>query len=180
LEGEDALEAVLVAAYASLVSRRLLVIDASRMLGINSDQLVRQIQENPQLASLLTTDGTDVRTRHRWLALQPLVRRLGVQNAAQILRDAVRSVSPRLSQQSLRERNPTALLIGAFMSQRHLNDAFPGADLDSWYTSLIDVFGSWSARYWEQRAILARRNSRHDETLLAKAESFAVKSRVVV
>lgn len=180
LKGEDALEAVLVAAYASLVSHRLLVIDASRMLGINSDQLVRQIQENPQLASLLTTDGTDVRTRHRWLALQPLVRRLGVQNAAQILRDAVRSVSPRLSQQSLRERNPTALLIGAFMSQRNLNDAFPGADLDSWYTSLIDVFGSWSARYWEQRAILARRNSRHDETLLAKAESFALRATELV
>lgn len=180
LRSDEALEAVLVAAYASFVNHRLLVIDASRMLGINSDQLVRKIQDDQQLASLLTTGGTDVRTRHRWLALGPLVRRLGVQNAAEILRDAIRSVSPRLNQQSLQERNPTALLIGAFMSHRNLHAAFPGADLDSWYTSLIDVFGSWSARYWEQRAILARRDSRSDETLLAKAESFALRATELV
>src|SRR5690606_23472036 len=70
VEDSQKIKAVLVAAYASLVSRRLLVIDASRMLGINSDQLVRLIQSDPQLASLLSTDGTNVRTRHRWMALQ--------------------------------------------------------------------------------------------------------------
>ncbi len=45
------------------------VINAGRVGGINSDQLVRKLQEDPQLASLLITDGTDARTRHRWLAL---------------------------------------------------------------------------------------------------------------
>lgn len=180
LKDVQKIAAVLIAAYASLVNHRLLVIDASRMIGIDSDQLVRKIQEDPQLASLISTDGTDVRTRHRWLALQPIVKRLGAQNASEILRDAVRSVSSRLNQQSLRERNPTALLVGSFMSHRNLTEAFPGADLDLWYTSLIDVFGSWSARYWEQRAIVARRNSRSDVKLLAKAESFALRATELV
>lgn len=180
LKDIKALEAVFLAAYASHVNHRLLVIDASRMLGFNSDQLVRQIQEDPQFASLLSTSGTDMRTRHRWLALRPAVNRLGDQNAADILRDAVRSVSSRLNQRSLRERNPTALLVGAFMSHRNLKEAFPGADLDSWYTSLVDVFGSWSARYWEQRAILARRKSLSEVGLLAKAESFALRATELV
>lgn len=180
LKDAQTLKVVLVASYASFVNRRLLVIDASRMIGMNSDQLVRQIQDDPQLASLLSTDGTDVRTRHRWLALQPTVERAGVDSAAEMLRDSVQSVSSRLNQQSLRERNPTALLVGAFMSHRNLNEAFPGTDLDSWYASLVDLFGPWSARYWEQRAILARRNSRSDARLLAKAESFALRATELV
>ncbi|ACQ80391.1 hypothetical protein Bcav_2139 [Beutenbergia cavernae DSM 12333] len=180
LKDTQALRATLVASYASLVNRRLLVIDASRMIGINSDELVRRIQDDPRLASLVSTDGTDVRTRHRWLALQPTVERMGIDSAAEMLRNAVRSVSSRLNQKSLRERNPTALLVGSFMSHRNLNEAFPGADLDSWYTSLVDVFGSWSARYWEQRAILARRNSRSDANLLAKAESFSLRATELV
>lgn len=180
LQDSQKIKAVLIAAYASLVSHRLLVIDASRMLGINSDLLVRQVQSDPQLSPLLSTDGINMRARHRWMALQPIVKRIGADAAAGLLRDSIRAVSFRLNQQSLRERNPTALLVGAFMSHRNLRKALAGADLDSWYTSLIDVFGSWSARYWEQRAILARRDSSSDASLLAKAESFALRATELV
>ncbi|MDR0847753.1 MAG: SIR2 family protein [Propionibacteriaceae bacterium] len=167
---------VLVASYASLVNHDLLVIDAARMAGLDSDALVRCVGKDSQLSSLLSTDGTRVWTRHRWMALEPLVGRLGAEAAAEIVRDGIRSVSGRLGDKSRRERNPTALLIGAFMSRRNLTVAFAGADLDVFYESLLDVFGSWSGRYWEQRAILARRESVSDESLLAKAESFAIRA----
>lgn len=173
-------ELVLLASYASYVDHQLLVIDAARMAGMDSDELVRQIQHDPQLSSLLFTNGERVRTRHRWMALSPIVERLGSQAAASIVADAVRSVSGRLSQLSLRERNPTALVVGAFMKQRNLRRVFPGANLDSWYLSLLDIFGDWSARYWEQRAILARTDSRDDVALLARAESFALRAAELV
>lgn len=171
---------VLLAAYAALVGHQILVIDAARMIGEESDALIRRLQSEAQLASLLTTDGVRLRARHRWMALEPAVRTLGAEAAARTVSDAVRSVSGRLSQQSLRERNPTALLVGAFMSHKNLRRAFPGADLDAWYTSLLDVFGDWSGRYWEQRAILARRAGGRDVTQLAKAESFAMRAVEIV
>ncbi|WP_295101019.1 SIR2 family protein [uncultured Microbacterium sp.] len=174
------IDVVLVAAYASLVSHQLLVIDAARMAGISSDELVRRIESDFQLSTLLSSDGTRVRARHRWMALKPIVARLGPSTSANVIRDGVRRVSVRLSQQSLRERNPTALLVGSFMAQSNLRTAFPEANLDTWYESLLDVFGSWSARYWEQRAILARRESRIDISLLAKAESFALRAAELV
>lgn len=171
---------LLLASYAAQVGRRLLVIDAGRMVGLNSDHLVRIIQVDDELSSLLATDGTNIRTRQRWMALKPLVKAIGTERSAHLLAESVRKVSSRLNQQSLRERNPTAMLIGSFMIQRNLKEAFPGANLDLWYSSLLDVFGSWSARYWEQRAILARQESRHDASLLAKAESFALRATQLV
>ncbi len=176
----DDLKIVLLAAYAALVGHQILVIDVARMVGLESDALVRRIGGEPRLASLLSTDGVRVRARHRWMALEPVVRSFGAETSASIVRDAVRLVSGRLSQQSLRERNPTSLLVGAFMSQKNLRRAFPGADLDAWYTSLLDVFGKWSGRYWEQRAILARRAGRSDLPQLAKAESFAMRAVEIV
>lgn len=182
LQGVSAenLKIVLIAAYAARVGHQVLVVDGARMVGLESDALVRSINTDPKLSSLLSTDGVRVKARHRWMALDSAVGFFGVDDAAVIVRDAVREVSGRLSQQSLRERNPTALLVGAFMSQKNLRAAFPGADLDAWYASLLDVFGDWSGRFWEQRAILARRAGRVDSSQLAKAESFARRAVEIV
>ncbi|PBB07156.1 hypothetical protein CKW39_15165 [Kocuria sp. WRN011] len=171
---------VFLAAYASFVDSQILLVDISRMLGLTSDQMVGQIQDDPQISSLLSTDGTIVRTRHRFMALAPLVNKIGSVQAGEFLKDAIHNVSGRLNPKSLQQRNPTSQLVNAFMIQRNLREAIPGADLDSWYASLLDVFGSWSARYWEQRAILARNESRSDATLLAKAESFAMRATGLV
>ena len=176
LSGETDTAVALFASYASFVNRRLMVIDASRMVGINSDELIRHIQKEQKLSALVSTDGLSIRPKQRWMALSPIVTRLGSETAAATLRDAVRELAPRLSKGSVRDRTPTAMLVGSFMSHRNLESAFPGADLDNWYSSLIDVFGPWSARYWEQRAILARRESVSDASLLAKAESFAMRA----
>jgi len=174
------LELVLVAAYASFVGHQLLVIDAARMAKLDSDALVRQISSDPELSALLSTDGMSVKTRHRWMAIGPIVRKVGSDSALTVVGEAIRRVSSRLSRESLRERNSTALLVGAFMKQRNLRRLFPGTALDAWYASLLDIFGSWSGRYWEQRAILARWESRSDVSLLAKAESFALRAAELV
>ncbi|MDJ0321953.1 SIR2 family protein [Pseudarthrobacter sp. PS3-L1] len=174
---QQTLSLVLIAAFASQAGGHLLVIDAARMVGMESDELVRRVASDPQLSALLLTDTSRVKTRHRWMALQPVVDLLGPARAADIVRDAIRRVSVRLSRRSLQERNPTSLLVGLFMSHRRLNDAFPDVDLDSWYESLLPVFGTWSGRYWEQRAILARKS---DPSQLAKAESFALRAAEIV
>lgn len=167
---------VLIASYASSVGRQLLVIDAARMVGMDSDALVNFLRQDDELATLLSTDGHTIRTRHRWMALKPIVERLGSQAAVDIIRDGILSVSPRLNRKSQIERNPTTLLVGSFMAHSNLNSAFPGANIDELYQSLLSTFGDWSARYWEQRAILARRDSKSDISLLAKAESFALRA----
>lgn len=177
LDSRFELRAILLVAYASYVDRKLLVVDASRMLGVNSDNLVRQIEDgSSRLSSFLKTDGKDVRPRQRYLALKSIVQILGSDEAAQTLSDAIRNISPKLNEQAQRDRHPTMVLIGEFMKYRNLAKAFPGADFDHWYTNLIDIFGDWSARYWEQRAILARDSSDSDFTLLAKAESYALRA----
>lgn len=174
------IDLVLIAAYASYVSHQLLVIDAARIAGVDSDALVRMVLDTPTLNALLATDGTTIRTRHRWLALSPIVSAIGASAGLDIVGRAIKQVSGRVTQQSLRERNPTALLVGALMKYKNLRVLFPGAPLDAWYGSLIGVFGSWSGRYWEQRAILARWDSRGDVALLAKAESFALRATELV
>lgn len=178
--GTAAAELVIVAAYASYVSHQLLVVDAARVLGVDSDNLVQLLTSDVGLNALLSTDGSVVRTRHRWMALSPLVKSLGSAAALDAIGRAIRRVSGRVSQQSLRERNPTALLVGALMKQRNLRVLFPGASLDPWYGSLIDIFGTWSGRYWEQRAILARWDSKLDIALLARAESYALRASELV
>lgn len=176
----EKLNIVLIAAYASFVGQQLLVVDAARIAKLESDSLVRRILDDTELSTLLATDGKQVRTRHRWMALTPIVSRMGSEAALAVIGEAIRSVSSRLGRQSLRERNPTSLLVGAFMKQRNLRQLFSGAPLDPWYASLLDIFGSWSGRYWEQRAILARWESRSDVALLAKAESFALRAAELV
>jgi hypothetical protein len=167
---------ILLAAYASLVDRKLLVIDAARMVGMDSDALVRLLQGSHPLTQLLSTTGSTVRTRHRFKALSAAVNHFGSNEAALVVRDAISRVSGRLGRESLRARNPSALLVGSFMSYRNLERAFPGADYDNWYASLLSVFGDWSGRFWEQRAILARLAGRDEPSQLAKAESFALRA----
>lgn len=173
IDDKHRLNAILLSSYAARVGRRLLAVDLSRMLGINSEELIRLIQHDPQMQILLKTDGVDVGTRHRWMALAPVIQKLGDAAALDLIGAGIRALSPRIGRESLLARNPTAMLAGAFMSQKRLHELFPSANIDQWYATLIDIFGSWNARYWEQRAILARRESRNDISLLARAESFA-------
>jgi hypothetical protein len=170
------LRLVSLAALASKAGHTLLAVDAARAIDMTSDSLVRLLQTDPRLGELLSTDGKSVTTRHRWMALERSLERLGPDNLLTFLGDALRKLSLRLSLESQRERNATSVLVGTLMSHRFLNSVFPGADLDPWYANLQDLFGDWSGRYWEQRAIVARRQGTADPTTLSRAESFSIRA----
>ena len=179
-DDDTRLDLLLLAALASHVNRRFEVIDAARMVGMESDRLVRTIQEDPQLAAVLKTDGKAVRTRHRWMALQPCIIKLGSSRSLKIISTAMNRVAPRLGRASQRERNSTSMLVGSMMQYKVLSGIFPDSNMDEWYESLANAFGSWSARYWEQRAIACRKRGQSQPGLLSKAESYAERAVSIV
>jgi hypothetical protein len=66
------------------------------------------------------------------------------------------------------------------MSYNNLVTLFPDTDLDTWYENLSSSFGSWSARYWEQRAIMSRHIGLSAPEILSKSESFALRAVSIV
>lgn len=180
LPNNQATRLAFLAALASRAGHVLLCVDAGRMTGIQSEEVVRLIETDDHLRDLLSTDGSKVRTRHRWMALDACLQRLGKENALDVLAEGLRRAAPRLSPASQRERNFTSVLVGTLMSQAFLRGVFPDTDLEPWYASLRDVFGDWSGRYWEQRAIVARRLGDEQPTALSRAESFAIRASELV
>jgi hypothetical protein len=174
------LQLVFIAALASSFGRRLHLIDAGRMVSLESDAVARLIRTHPNVSSLLRTDGPWVKTRHRWMALPSCVKRMGKDDALAFLGEAIRRSAPRLGRGSQRERNATSMLVGSFMTFNNLRGVFPSADLDPWYEQLLPTFGGWSARYWEQRAITGRHAGRSDPSILSKAESYALRAVSIV
>lgn len=170
------LELTFIAAMANRVGRGLTVIDAGRMLGRRSEEILRGIRTGSALSAVLSTDGQRVRTRQRWLALDPIIARLGTRPAVELLAQAMKRLSARIGRASQRERNATSTLVGSLMTYRNLAEIFPDQDLEDWYAQLLPEFGSWSGRYWEQRAIMSRHKGISDEAALARAESFAMRA----
>ncbi|QUX29675.1 MULTISPECIES: SIR2 family protein [Nocardiopsis] len=176
----DHVTVLLLAALASRFDRRFHASDASRMVGMESDFLVRLIRDSHPLSWVLKTDGIWINPRQRWMALEACVARLGSREALVTIGRAMQRVAPRLGRTSHRERNATALLVGSFMSYKNISSVFPNEDLDQWYETLSPTFGDWSARYWEQRAILNRNIGRSKPDVLAKAESFVLRAVSIV
>ncbi|HCT80368.1 MAG TPA: hypothetical protein DGT23_28155 [Micromonosporaceae bacterium] len=165
---------ILLASVAYFVDRRLHVIDAARMLGIESEAVVRRVRSGDTVSALIATpDGQWLRARQRWLALKPCIERLGEPVAMTMLSTFMRRIANRLSRASQRERNSATALVGALMTYKNVHQLFPSADIDAWYENLHDSFGPWSARYWEQRAIACRSDARTRPELLSRAESYA-------
>jgi hypothetical protein len=174
------LELLLIAVLASRFGRRLHLMDAGRMLALESDAVVKMIRPEQSAGALLRLSGPWVRTRHRGMALKPCIDHLGEHRALEVLGEAMQRSGPRLGRSSLRARNATALLVGSFMSYNNIKLIFPSADLDSWYEQLMPTFGEWSARYWEQRAITARHDGVSEPSILSKAESYALRAVSIV
>ncbi|WP_433754632.1 SIR2 family protein [Nocardia sp. CA-135398] len=170
LKDQQDIALVFLAAYASRVDRNLTVSDAALMLNSRTEEVVRRVQGVDLLSAVLSTDGSHVKTRHRWMALAPVVARMSEPVALRTLGDSIVRLRPRLGLVSNRSRTSTSLLAGSFMIWRNLTEAFPSADLDRWYETLRPTF-DWSARYWEQRAIMSRHEGSAE--YLARAESYA-------
>lgn len=179
LSGDDENRIVFLAAFAAKLDRTLLVIDAARMLQLESEEVIRLAKESPA-SDLIWTDGHRLRSRHRWMALNPAVKNLGTKAALTFLGDSLKRLSPRASRAALRERSPTTMFVGAAMIGRNLTEVFPREDLDSWYESLLSHFGTWSGRYWEQRAINLRHVDNQSASNLARAESYAQRAVSIV
>ena len=150
------------------------------MLAVDSDEVTRAIRSDQGLESVLYMDGYWVKTRHRWMALDPCIKRLGSQTALALLGSAIKRVAPRLGRASQRERNATSVLVGAFMTYNNIVDIFPAANWDKWYEELAPTFGGWSARYWEQRAIMSRHAGKEFPESLSRSESFALRAVSIV
>ncbi|MBT2504788.1 SIR2 family protein [Streptomyces sp. ISL-98] len=176
----DHIRVLFLAALASRFDCRFHAVDAARMVGMESDSLVRLVRDYPPISSVLKTDGTWIRPRQRWMALDACVERLGSRDALATLGTAMNNVAPRLGRSSHRERNATSLLVAAFMTYKNVVSVFPEADLDQWYGGLSGTFGDWSARYWEQRAIMNRHAGKSMPEAWARAESFALRAVSIV
>ncbi|MER6614140.1 SIR2 family protein [Streptomyces xantholiticus] len=174
-------EILLIAALSSRFERKLHAVDAARMVGIESEAVVRMVKDTTQLGSVLKMDGLWIRPRHRWMALDACIARMGgPRDALSFLSSAINRLSFKLGKESLRERNATAMLVGSLMSHKWLTSIFPDVDLETWYESLSPTFGDWSARYWEQRAIMNRHKAKIYPDALARAESFALRAVTIL
>ncbi len=172
ISSDEQLHLLFLASISARVGRRLYLVDAAQMMRRPSEELVRLIRED-RMASVLTTDGRIVGARRRWLALQPVIDRLGQHRALVLLSDGIQALSSRVSRSSQRERNAASLLVGSLMAYRNLAEIFPGANFEAWYASIFNSFGNWSGRYWEQRAIMSRHLGEVNVDALARAESYA-------
>ncbi|WP_103351578.1 SIR2 family protein [Amycolatopsis sp. CA-128772] len=180
LRSEQDLRILLLASFAARLSRRLLIIDVARALDVDSDRIEGIVQGNGNLAATVRIDGRWLVAKNRWMALDPSIEKIGAKNALDFLAAALSRMGPRLSRASQRERNATSMLVGSVMVYHNLAEVFPGLDLEPWYESLASTFGSWSSRYWEQRAIMCRTLGRQRPEILARAESFALRGVNIV
>lgn len=162
-----------IVALANFVDKALLTIDAARMCGLSSDDLIRRVRRNHSLNALVHFEGPEIQSRQRWMALQYAVKELGAGKALQLLGTGISKLAPRLGDPSRRQRTATSLLVGALMGYKTLDEVFPGQDLEKWYNDLRPVFGDWNGRYWEQRAIMCRNRVDEEGASLARAQSFS-------
>ncbi|MGR6971015.1 SIR2 family protein [Streptomyces cynarae] len=176
LEERSHVEILFLAALASRFERRLSAADAARMVGFESESLVRLIRENSHVRSVLKTDGKWIKARHRYIGLEHCVSKLGARESLEFLSVSMNRLKSRLSREGQRARNSASLFVGSLMAYKNVVGIFPQADLESWYRSLHSTFGEWSARYWEQRAIMNRHLGKSDPNALSRAESFALRA----
>jgi SIR2-like domain len=180
IESNKDIELLLIAALASRFGRRLHLMDAGRMLAMDSDVIARAVRDGQRLGAVLYVNHPWVKTRHRWMAIEPCVSRLGSEAALTLLGNAIQRVAARLSRASQRERNATSMLVAAFMTYNNISGIFSSANWDKWYEDLAPTFGTWSARYWEQRAIMSRHIGKDSPESLSRSESFALRAVSIV
>lgn len=173
LESSEEVEIAFLASLAFRLGRRISVLELGRMTGIRPEEVLRKIRGGSPLAALFSAEDHTVTSRHRWLALEPLINELGEGRALELLAESIRRLRPSISQQGNRERNAPDTLVGSMMSYKSLSSIFPEQSFEKWYGSLETTFGPWSARFWEQRAIANREAGSKDLAAASRAESFA-------
>lgn len=142
------------------------LLECAKALNVSSDTIVRAAQRS--MASFIEIQGDRVVARQRDAVMDSIVAALGGRDALMSLQECIQNLSPLVNRDSLRARNRAALFVGYAMTQKLLTRLFPNDDVERFYDALLPQFGSWNARYWEQRAIHAKHQNDW-----SRAESFA-------
>lgn len=158
-------------AFASSGHKEVGVADASIAVGRSASTVIDAVRTDESLLALVEMVDNVVLARQRTLVLRPLVDLRGRDAALNSLVGCVTRLAPLATRESLRQRNRASLLVGHLMAYKQLQENFLSDDIESFYDRLHPVFGDWSARYWEQRSILAK-----DTENWPKAESYAARA----
>jgi len=158
-------------ALAAVENNQVGVQEASFALGVSSSRILQAVKSDSHLGALVEVVGELLLPRQRTRAIAALLDGQDESTYLAALTSMLRGLAPLATNQSLRERNRAAVLVGRLMNAKALRATFPRSDIDKFYEELRPTFGEWNARYWEQRAI----NARHNEDW-APAESFAARA----
>lgn len=168
VQDEFDLQIILFSSMADHVAARLMVEDLARLLGVSVPFLHDRIFE---LADMVILHEGRVYPRLRFAGLKTVIRRLGVAKSLEFLSAGVVRLAARVDRGAQIAHMSSADLVSGLMSARYLSNLFDIADLESYYEDLRPAFGPWSGRYWEQRAILLRREK--SMRALIRARSYA-------
>lgn len=156
---------------ASVDNNQVGVQEASFALGVSSARILGAITSDNHLSAVIEVVGDLLLPRQRDRGIAALMEGRDESHYLARLAEMIRGLARLTTNQSLRERNRAAVLVGRLMNAKVLAKLFPTSNIDGFYEGLRNTFGDWNARYWEQRAI----NSKLAEDW-APAESFAARA----
>ncbi|PWF88942.1 SIR2 family protein [Kocuria rosea] len=162
---------VLVLGLASRAGARVTTLEAQFMLGISSERIVSSISGKESVASMVEVDESYLMLRQRDKALPAILDGLGAPEALNRLIPMVEGLKPLVTPMSVRARNNSTMLLGHLMGNKLLAAVFPNLDLNLFYSRLEPKFGTWNGKFWEQRAIFAKKQKEWP-----KAESYAARA----
>jgi hypothetical protein len=147
---------LMILALASDGSHQVGVQEAAFAVNVSVTTLMEDIANDSTLNAVVEVAGGLIYARQRTSSLDNLFAPDDYNERLRALAVAINSLSGLATSRSLQEKNRPASLVGGLMQARLLRWVFPGADIDSFYDELFPAFGSWNARFWEQRAINAK------------------------
>lgn len=132
------------------------------------------VDDDSHLSALVEVTDELIRPRQRERGIESL-RSASEYRFLDRLASMLVALAPLDTRASHKQHNRAAVLVGQLMGARLLRQVFPDSDLQTFYELLRDSYGSWNARYWEQRAIDARMGGD-----LPKAESYAERAVTIL
>ncbi|MEV5850178.1 SIR2 family protein [Streptomyces sp. NPDC051985] len=145
------------------------IMEASIAVGRKAGEIAEALELDGHLSALVEQAGDILVARQRGNAVDGVIDDVSDRVAFKQVLAMVQNLSPLATRASLRERNRGARLTAYLMTVKHLQNNFPKIELESeFFSKLHPVFGEWNGRFWEQRAIYAKRQRRWE-----KADSFA-------
>lgn len=145
--------------------------EAQFAIGVNSERIIASLASDGHLSALVEQSDGLLSARQRDKAISEIVAKLGARDALARLVSMVTALKPLVTSASLQVRNRPALILGHLMGNRLLRANFPHEKLEAFYEALAPEFGEWNGKFWEQRAINAKKDGHW-----SRAESYAARA----